>query len=135
MPPSWSIRPIRGPQRVAVLRRVEAQHAHGAGIGPPVALEDLDGRGLAGAVGPEQGEQLAAADLERDAGEDLAGAVRLADVADADRDAVGGVERRAHGLIFAYWVSKTSAVIWPIWIARMTPSLSMKNVCGGAAIR
>ncbi len=134
MPPSWSISPILRPQRVAVLRRVEAQHAHGAGIGPAVALEDLDGRGLAGAVGPEQAEQLTAAHLEGHAGEDLAGAVRLADVADADRDAVGGVEH-GHGLIFAYWVSKTSAVIWPIWIARMTPSLSMKNVWGGAVIR
>ena len=32
-----------------------------------VALEDLDQGGLAGAVGPEQGEHLAAADGEVDA--------------------------------------------------------------------
>ena len=36
-------------------------------LGSAEALEDLDGRGLAGAVGAEEGEDLAAADLEVDA--------------------------------------------------------------------
>ena len=42
-------------------RGVVAEHADGAGVGRAMALEDLDERGLAGAVGPEQREQLAAA--------------------------------------------------------------------------
>jgi hypothetical protein len=40
-----------------------------------------------------------------------------------------------HGLIFAYWVSKSSGRISPIWIPRRTPSASMKYVWGGATTR
>ena len=45
----------------AVAHRVEAEHAHRAGVGPAVALEDLDRRRLARAVGAEQAEHLARA--------------------------------------------------------------------------
>ena len=48
------------------------------------ALEDLDGRRLAGAVRPEEGEDLAALDLEVDAGDRLDLAVALAQPADGD---------------------------------------------------
>ena len=44
------------------------------------AREDLDQRGLAGAVVAEQAEHLARADLERDVGEHVGGAERLVDV-------------------------------------------------------
>ena len=51
-------------QLVAVAPRVDAEHAHLAGVGAPVALEDLDGGGLARAVRPEQAEDLADRDRE-----------------------------------------------------------------------
>jgi hypothetical protein len=38
--------------------RVGAEHADLSGVAAAEALEDLDGRGLAGAVGPEEGEDL-----------------------------------------------------------------------------
>ena len=43
---------------------VEAQDADPTGRGAAVALEGLDGRGLAGSVGPEQGEDLAGGHAE-----------------------------------------------------------------------
>ncbi len=51
---------------VVVGVRVEPRDAHGAGRGPPEALEGLHGRGLAGAVGAEQRHDLAVLDRERD---------------------------------------------------------------------
>ena len=56
---------MRGRSAVAVAHRVEAEHAHRAGVGRAVALEDLDGGGLARAVRPEQAEHLARRDVER----------------------------------------------------------------------
>src|SRR5690606_30978146 len=41
-----------------------AEHADLPGVPLTVALEDLDGGGLAGAVGPEYREDLAVADIE-----------------------------------------------------------------------
>ena len=70
-----------------------------AGVGAAVALEDLDERRLAGAVGTEQGEQLAAADREVDAVERLHGAVGLAHAADLDGGLgvdKGGCHARQH---------------------------------------
>jgi hypothetical protein len=61
-----------------------AEHAHLAGVGLAVALEDLDQRRLAGAVGPEQREHLAARDGQVHAVERDALAVRLAQIPDAD---------------------------------------------------
>ena len=78
-------------------------------VGLAQALEHLDRRRLARAVGPEQAEDLAAADLEADAVDRLHVAVRLAHVVDADDGlgvrhrpdrlaAVGGLDhRRLHG--------------------------------------
>src|SRR5580692_859961 len=51
---------------------VGAQHADLAAGAAPVAFEDLHGAGLAGAVGTEEGEQLATEHLEAKPGEGLA---------------------------------------------------------------
>ena len=64
---------------------VEPQDVRRAGIGRAQALEDLDGGGLAGAVGPEHPEHLAPAHLEGDAVHRLDLAVALAQVAHVDR--------------------------------------------------
>ncbi len=53
-----------GAQRPAVPPRVEAQHADLAGRRPGEPLAHLDGAGLAGPVGAEQGEQFGPAELE-----------------------------------------------------------------------
>jgi len=66
-------------------RRVETEHAHVPGGGGSVALQDLDGGGLARAVRPEQGEHLAGSDVEIDALQHDAIPVLLAQVADLDR--------------------------------------------------
>jgi hypothetical protein len=50
-----------------------------------VALEDLDRRALAGAVGAEECEGLAVGDVEADAVQRVDRAVRLAEVTHADR--------------------------------------------------
>ena len=71
-----------------------AEHRHDAAGARAVALEDLDGRRLAGAVGAEQPEDLAAGDLEVDAAHRLELAVGLAQVADEDRGRVG-----SHGVL------------------------------------
>ena len=68
---------------------VEAEHPDLAGVGLAEALEDLDGRRLAGAVRAEQAEDLARADLEADAVNRLDLAIVLLQVAYTD-DRVGG---------------------------------------------
>ena len=65
--------------------RVEAEHLDLARVAAPVALEDLDGRRLAGAVRAEQPEHLAGGDLEVDPAHGLDAAVRLPQAADRDR--------------------------------------------------
>ncbi len=55
-----------------------AEHAHLAADALAVALEDLDGRRLAGPVGSEEREHLAAPDLQVDSAHDLDVAVGLA---------------------------------------------------------
>ena len=70
---------------VALARcRVAAEHPHVAAAARAVALEDLDGGGLARAVGSEQAEDLAASDLEADAAHRLHLAVGLAQTAYRD---------------------------------------------------
>jgi hypothetical protein len=64
--------------------RVVAEDAHVAGISPPVALEDLDGRRLPGAVRAEEREDLAGLHSEGDPVQHLARAVRLAQARDLD---------------------------------------------------
>ena len=64
--------------------RVGAEHLDLTGAGLAEALEDLDGRRLAGAVGPEEREDLAAADLEVDPADGLVVAVALVQRPDRD---------------------------------------------------
>ena len=123
-----------GPQRGPVPCRVQAQDPNLAAVGAPVALEDLHGRRLAGPVRPEEGKALAAADLEREPGDDGPPVVALDEAADLDRK----VGRRlvGHGaLIAAYWRSRSAVVISPIWRERTMPFPSMKYDWGGAATR
>ena len=84
-PPSWSITPMRGRSARAVGHRVEPEHAHLPRVGAAVALEDLDRRRLARAVGPEQAEHLAGRDRERDPVDGARGAVALLELGDLDR--------------------------------------------------
>ena len=67
---------------------VDAEHGDVAAVAPPVALEDLHRRRLAGAVGPQQGEHLAAPDLEVDAAHGLQIPVGLLEPAHLDSDVV-----------------------------------------------
>ena len=48
------------------MHRVEAKNVNRPSIGPPQPLQALDGRGLTGAVRPDQPEDLAPPDLEID---------------------------------------------------------------------
>src|SRR6185436_6103893 len=73
------------PPLAARERRVGAEHLHLARVALAVALEDLDGGRLAGAVGSEQAEHLTALDLEVDPAHRLERAVGLAQAADGDR--------------------------------------------------
>ena len=50
----------------AVVRRIDAERLHPSAGPVPEALEDLDGGGLAGSVGPEEREDLALLHLEAD---------------------------------------------------------------------
>ena len=60
-------------------------------IGLVQALEDLDRRRLARAVGPQQAEDLARVDLEADAVDGLDVAVALVQVGDRDDRDIGAV--------------------------------------------
>ena len=79
---SWSGMPIRSRSSRSSASPAPAEHLDLARVGRGQALADLDGRRLAGAVGPEQAEALAAADLEVEAvdGDDVA--VGFAELAD-----------------------------------------------------
>src|SRR5829696_611175 len=68
---------------------VDPQHAHLARIPGPIALEDLDRRGLARAIRAQEGEDLARADLEVDPPHRFEAVVGLAQALDAD-------DRRGH---------------------------------------
>ena len=63
---------------------IETQHADLATGPRSVAFQDLDGRRLAGSIGPQEREHLAAFDAEVDAGNGLQRAVRLAQPLDLD---------------------------------------------------
>ena len=72
-------------QGVALMARVVAEHGHAALVTVAVALEDFDRRRLAGAVRPEQGEDLAPGYLEVHSVDRLQGAVGLAQAAHQHR--------------------------------------------------
>ena len=66
--------------------RVAAAHAHLAARRPGQAEENLDQRGLAGAVGAEKAERLAAPDLEADAFEGAQAPPAVAELLDEPGD-------------------------------------------------
>ena len=61
-----------------------AEDADLAGVGVPQALQDLDGRGLAGAVGTDQAEDLPGVHVEVEVVDDGATGVGLGEPADRD---------------------------------------------------
>ena len=82
---SCGTRPILRARRAEVAHDVVAVGGDGAGRGRDDAADDVDQRGLAGAVRPEQREDLAAADLEVDVLEGVeAGGVGLGKTRDGE---------------------------------------------------
>jgi len=55
----------------------------GAGVGPLLAEDEAEERGLAGAVGADEAEPVGARDEERDVGKQFAGAVGLGNVGES----------------------------------------------------
>ena len=82
-----------GPPGAAGLAGVDAQDAHLAGAAMPVALEDLDGRRLACAIGAEEGEDFTRHDIQVDPRDRFKAAIGHVQVAHADDG--GGGRRRA----------------------------------------
>ena len=75
--------------------RVHPEDRDGAGVGPAVALDDLDRRRLARPVRAEEGDDLAGVDPERDVVDDPPAAVVLPEAGDLD-DRPGPVRGRGH---------------------------------------
>src|SRR5262249_22065410 len=69
----------------AAALRVQPEHGDGAGVAVPIALEDLDRRGLARPVRSEEREDLALGHIEAEPLDRLGGSVRLPEPSDADR--------------------------------------------------
>jgi hypothetical protein len=78
-------------------RRVGAQDSDAAAARDAEALEDLHRRRLTGAVGTEEGEDLAPDDLEVDARHGVAVSVALAQAGERD-DRLGGLAGRGAAL-------------------------------------
>ena len=74
--------PTRSRQAPPALAGSTPRHVTSPSVRVPEAFEDLDGGGLAGAVGAEEGEDLAAVHLEVDAADRFVGAVALDEPAD-----------------------------------------------------
>ena len=85
------------PERPLRAARVEAEHRHLARVALPVALQDLDGRRLAGSVRPQQAEDLARGDLEVDPTNRLDAVVRLPQASDRDRRHGSSISANAAG--------------------------------------
>ena len=96
--------------------RVEAEHRDVAAVARAIALQDLDGRRLPGAVGTEQREDLALVDGQVDAGDRLQLAVRLAQPADHDGRRTVPRGGGAHGAV------ARSDRAWICWSRRLTSS-------------
>ena len=60
--PTCSMAPSAGLHPAAI--RIDAEDRDAAGIGPRQAKQDLDERGLAGSVRPQQGQQFAGPDFQ-----------------------------------------------------------------------
>jgi hypothetical protein len=73
-----------GADLVGLADGVEARHLDAAGVGLAQALDHLEGGGLAGAVGAEDAEDLAGADVEVDAGDGGEAFVAFDEAADLD---------------------------------------------------
>ncbi len=136
------------PQRRAAAPRVLSQHPRRARVRVAIALDDLDRRRLAGAVRPEQGDDLAGPHDEVDAVENRAPAIRLAKPFDLDHGEAGAssvgagcgpVEppmSLAAGPTIAWnCLSNSACVSSPTWIERRIPSRSMKYDTGRATTR
>src|SRR5207247_3714545 len=88
-------------QRVRVTGGIEAEHRGAPRVGLANALDAFHGRGLAGAVGPDESKDLALEHLEGDVVDRHSGAVQLAQVGHLDdppRRRGGGWPRRWRGL-------------------------------------
>ena len=110
---------MRTPARVRMLR-ILAEHEHVAAVPTPVALKDLDGRGLPRAVGSQQREDLAPAHREIDVRHRGDATVRLAQSADHDRGVDGrfGVDqlllcRSLHGIHYGVTSHGTDKRVGP----------------------
>jgi hypothetical protein len=107
-------------------RGIHAEHPDVARRAHPESLEDLDGGGLAGAVGPEQHQDLATVGGERDAIQDVVGAVAHPQVANVDDPIVGrhlraGYERPRHSRHVAHVIRDIVDVLHPFaWKLRST---------------
>ena len=111
------------------------QDPHVARGSAPIALEDLDGRRLAGAVRAQEGEDLAALDLEVEPCDRLDLAVALAQPFDRDGGSARSiVDRRAcrHGSSFA---ADAHPGIRRSDRAADEPGVSRRRVCRGASGR
>jgi hypothetical protein len=83
-------------EALSLPRRVKSEHLDRAGVAGPVALEDLDGRGLPGTVRAEDGEDLPALDQQVDPPHRLHAAVRLRQAVHLDRGPTC-LNRLSHG--------------------------------------
>ncbi len=115
--------PDPGSQRPPAGRGILPQDRDRPAVARAIALDDLHGRGLAGAVRPEQGHDLTATDRQGHAVEHGPRPVPLDHAIEDDRRLAG---RRDHGAMRAYWRSKSASLAWPIWMDRRTPCPSMK---------
>ena len=80
-------------QPVGVADRVEPEHPDVTRVLAPQALEELDRRGLAGAVGADQAEDLAVMDVEVEVVDDRAAVVGLGEPTNGD-DRLGRLGER-----------------------------------------
>ena len=71
-------------------RDVVATQGDGAGVGPQQAYQHVEGSGLAGAVGPEQPDHFALADVYVDVVDDDAAAIALGQAVPLKRGFLGG---------------------------------------------
>ena len=99
-PAALEHQPDPGSERRTALGRVDPENAGRAAVAASIALDDLDGGRLAGAVRSEQRDELARADRQRDAVEDRARAVALDQPVHDDRGVAAGHERDLPELAF-----------------------------------